>query len=142
MRFISKHIRDFFIAVLAVVAPVIPMVLTILFLVGVDFIFAIYRQFRQDPSQITSRKMSNSVTKILTYTLTILGVYFLQTYIVGDTLPLTKITSALIGLVELKSIDETFKLLNGYSIWDKVSSLLKRGTSTTKDIVDEVEKEG
>ncbi len=138
---ISKYIGDFLIAAMAVLLPVVPMVSTVMFLVIVDMVFAIYRQFKENPSKITSRKMSCTITKLLTYTLTIIGVFFLQTYIVGDTLPITKITAALISLVEIKSIDETFKSLNGYSIWYKVSSLLKRGTSTTKDIIEEVEKE-
>jgi hypothetical protein len=79
--------------------------------------------------------MSNTIGKILIYTSTILALFMLETYILGPIIPITKMVAALISFVEIKSIDETFKLLLGYSFYDKLINIVKRGSSNTKDIL-------
>jgi hypothetical protein len=137
---LSNHFTPLFISIMAVISPAVPLLLTIGFLVVVDFIFAIYRQWKQDPKQITSRKMSNTITKLGTYTLTILAIFFLEKYILVEVLPITKIAAGLICLVELKSIDESFYILNKYSLWTKIIALIKRGESNTKSIIDVIDE--
>jgi hypothetical protein len=139
-NWIAKHCSDIILSIGIVLTPVIPVLLTVGVMVAADFIFAIYRQYKQDPSQITSRKMSNTITKLLTYTIFIMVIFLFEKYVITDIVPITKIASTLICLTEIKSIDETFYLLNGYSLWDKITSILRRGQSTTKGIIDEVEK--
>lgn len=135
-EWLISNIKVLLITSLSIITPVAPLILTVLFLTLLDFIFAIYKQYRIDSSKITSRKMGNTISKILLYTLTILGVFFLETYIIGDVLPITKIVAGIISLTEVKSLDETFKDLLGYSIWDLLVKIATRGTSNTKDIID------
>lgn len=142
-NYILAHMPSFLVAIAAVLSPVVPLLLTVGFLVMVDFIFAIYRQWKQDPSKITSRKMGNTVSKLTTYTLAILAIFLLEKYILIGVLPITKMAAGLICLVELKSIDENFFILNKYSLWSKVVNLINRGQSNTKDLLDEIdEKKG
>lgn len=84
--------------------------------------------------------MSNTITKMATYAFAILSVYFLEKYVMIEILPITKMAAGLICLVELKSIDESFFILNKYSLWSKITSLIKRGSSNTKDLINEVEE--
>lgn len=137
---LTNHLSLLFISIMTVISPIIPLLLTVGFLVIVDFIFAIYRQWKQDPKQITSRKMSNTISKLATYTLAILSVYFLEKYIMIEVLPITKMAAGLICLVELKSIDESFFILNKYSIWTKIIALINRGQSNTKDLIDVIDE--
>lgn len=139
-NYLATHFPSFIIAIAAVLSPVVPLLLTVGFLVMVDFVFAIYRQWKQDPKQITSRKMSNTVSKLTTYTLAILSIFLLEKYILAEVLPISKMAAGLICLVELKSIDESFFILNKYSLWSKIVSLINRGESNTKAILDEIEK--
>lgn len=134
-QWIINHLSFFVATLVGIFTPIIPLILTILSLVAVDFILAIYKAWKKDPKSITSRKMSNTIGKILVYTLTILSLFLLETYILGPVLPVTKIVAVLISLVELKSIDETFKALLGYSFYNKLVDMAKRGVSDTKDIL-------
>ena len=105
--------------------------ITIGILVAVDFIFGIYRAWKTK-QEITSRKMSHTVTKMLLYNLTVISIWAIEKNITGSDIPITKISAGIICLVEFKSIDETFKLLFGFSIWTKMKKALGRGESFTK----------
>ena len=104
---------------------------TIGLLVAVDFIFGVYRAWKTK-QEITSRKMSNTITKMLLYNLTVVSIWAIEKNITGPDIPITKIAAGMICLVEFKSIDEAFKLLFGFSIWDKMKKSLSRGESLTK----------
>jgi len=130
-----NHLSLILASVVSIFSPVIPLILTLLFLVGIDFILAVYRSYRIDPKSITSRKMSNTIGKILIYTSTILSLFLLEKYILDSILPITKMVVALISFVEIKSIDESFKLLLGYSFYEKLVDMVKRGSSNTKNIL-------
>lgn len=134
---IANNIIPLLVSFMAVISPAVPLILTVGFLVVVDFLFAIYRQWKQDPSKITSRKMGNTISKLTTYTLAILSIFFLEKFILVGVLPITKIAAGLICVVELKSIDESFYMLNKYSLWTKIVAVIKRGESNTKDILGE-----
>lgn len=136
---IANNIIPLLVSFMAVISPAVPLILTVGFLVVVDFLFAIYRQWKQDPSKITSRKMGNTISKLTTYTLAILSIFFLEKFILVGVLPITKIAAGLICVVELKSIDESFYMLNKYSLWTKIVAVIKRGESNTKDILDDID---
>lgn len=124
----------------AVFSPIQPLLLVVGFLVACDFLFALRKAYVLNES-ITSRKMSNTISKLFLYTLTVIAVFLLEKYIIESTIPITKIVGALISLVEIRSIDETFKTLFGYSFWEKARMIMKRGTSSTKDLMDSFEEE-
>lgn len=136
---IANNIIPLLVSFMAVISPAVPLILTVGFLVVVDFLFAIYRQWKQDPSKITSRKMGNTISKLTTYTLAILSIFFLEKFILVGVLPITKIAAGLICVVELKSIDESFYMLNKYSLWTKIVAVIKRGESNTKDILGDID---
>jgi len=119
-----------------VISPVAPLLLTIGFLIGMDFIFGIYRAHKTG-EVITSRKMGNTISKIVLYNIMVLSVYLLDHYILNTGLGLEKIAASLIGIVELRSLDESFVKIYGWSIYDKINKSIQRGTSTTKDKIEE-----
>lgn len=125
----------FIISILAVFSPIKPLLLTTGFLIAADFIFGVYKAYRQDPKSITSRKMGHTISKILLYNLAIISVYLIEHFILSDQLPLAKIVSGIICITELKSIDESFKIAFGFSFYDRLIGIIKRGTSQTKDVL-------
>jgi len=135
---ITTHINSLIIAILAVFTPILPLLLTTGFLIVADFCFGIYRAYKKG-EVITSRKMGNTISKIVLYNLAILSVYFLDHYVINSGLNLEKIVAGLIGLTEIKSLDESFNTLFGFSIWKKRKKLIQRGSSTTKDLLDDVD---
>jgi hypothetical protein len=133
---ILSHLNTLFIATIAVISPVKPLLLTVGFLIVADFIFGIYRAYRLKEN-ITSRKMGNTISKIILYNLAILSVYFLDKNILDTGLHLEKICAGLIGVVEIKSLSESFYILTGIDIWTKLKGILERGESNTKDLLDD-----
>lgn len=128
--------NNLLLALIAVLSPVKPLLLTVGFLIAVDFIIGLFRAHKTG-EEITSRKMGNTVSKMLLYNLAILSVYFLDHYILTSGLNLEKIAAGLIAVIEIKSFDESFKTIFGFSIWDKLKKIIKRGASTTKDVIEE-----
>lgn len=129
-----KIITYLLISCLAILSPIKPLMLVIGFLIMVDFVFALYKAWKLK-EKITSRKMGQTIPKIILYNLAIMSVYFLNKYIFDTGLPLEKIMAGLIGLTEVKSIDESFKQLFGYSFYVKLKKAISRGVSNTKDLV-------
>lgn len=129
----SEHAMSLLIVIIGVLSPVIPILLTVGFLVIADFIFALYKAYKLN-EPITSRKMGNTISKMTLYTIAILSVFFLEVYVLDKILPISKIAAGLICLVEFKSLDESFKKLFNWSLWDKMKVILSRGDSSTKDI--------
>lgn len=132
---ILNHLNAIFVSIVAIITPVQPLMLTVGFLIVVDFIFAIYRAYKTGEA-ITSRKMGNTIPKIILYNISILSLYLVNKYVINSGLPLEKIAAGLISIVEIKSCDESFKIIYGWSLWDKVKKIISRGKSTTKDLLD------
>jgi hypothetical protein len=136
-------LKTFFInllvSLLAILSPVKPLLLTVGFLIIVDFIFGIWRAKKLGET-ITSRKMSNTLSKMVLYNLAILSVYLLGKYVIDTGLPLEKIAAGLISIIEIKSLDESFQKIFGFSLWQKIAKAINRGSSTTKDILNDIEE--
>lgn len=135
---ILTNLNNILLSLIAVISPIKPLFLVTGFLIMADFIFGLYKA-KKLGEKITSRKMGNTISKLLLYNIAILSVYLLNHYVIMTTLPLEKIVAGLIGLTELKSLDESFTLLFGFSFYDKIKKILKRGASNTKDLLDDVE---
>ena len=136
---ITSHLNSLIIAIAAILSPVQSLMLTVGFLIVVDFIFGIYRAYSKKEN-ITSRKMGHTISKVILYNLAILSVYFLDKNIINTGLHLEKIVAGLIAITEIKSLDESFIILFGFSIWDKLKKIIQRGSSTTKDLLDDKDK--
>ena len=120
------------VAAAASVAPATPLFVTASLLIISDFIFALWRCHKTGVA-ITSRKMSNIIPKLLLYNIAILLSYLVEIYVLDKSLPLSKIAVGVIAMVEGKSIDESFKLLFGYSIYETMMKRIRRPeTSETK----------
>ncbi len=119
------------VGIFSVLTPLVPLFVTVTLLITADFIFGIIRAWKTK-EMISSRKMGNTITKITLYNLCILVIFLVETYIIPG-IPLTKLAAGVIAMVELKSVDESFQLLFGFSIYEKLKSKLQRGESETKD---------
>lgn len=121
-------------SLIAIFSPAVPLMLTIGFLICLDFIVGLYRAWKLK-EQITSRKMGNTISKMLLYQATILSLYVFEVYILGSALPVSKIGAGLISVVEIKSIDESVEKMTGTGVWKRITKIIKRGQSETKDFI-------
>lgn len=130
----KQYLLHLFVALTAVFTPVTPLLLTIGALIIIDFIVGVFRAFKMK-EPITSRKMGNTISKMLLYQLTILSLFLFETYILQGLLPVTKIGAGMISVTELKSIDESVEKMTGIGIWKKLVKVIRRGESQTKDFL-------
>ncbi|CAB4154714.1 Bacteriophage holin family [uncultured Caudovirales phage] len=119
------------VSIVGIFMPIKPIILTIISLVLIDFFFAIYRAYKSK-KVISSRKMYATLPKLLMYNVVIIMIYYSNIHIFNTGIPLEKIIASFIALIEIKSIDENFKYIMGFSIWSKLMKTLDRGENLHK----------
>ena len=112
-------------SVLAALSPMVPLFVTATLLIISDMVFAIYRAYRNGVP-ITSRKLSQVLPKLILYNIGILLAFLVEKYVLVDTIPISKLALGVISMVELKSIDESFQSIFGYSLYAKLLAMIKR----------------
>jgi hypothetical protein len=113
------------VAAAASLAPATPLFITASLLIISDFVFALWRCHKTNVP-ITSRKMSNIIPNLLLYNIAILLSFLVEVHVLDKSIPLSKIAVGVIAMVEGKSIDESFKLLFGYSIYETMMKKVRR----------------
>lgn len=131
MKTLINNLGNLLASLLGVLAPVSTIIYSLTFIIFLDFVFGICKSIKKK-QQVTSRKMSQSVSKIFLYNLLILGLFIMDRYVLNTGIGLEKVGASLIMLVEIRSIDEHFTSIFGYSLWDRIAEQFKRGNSLTK----------
>lgn len=126
-----KYLDYIWVSILSFILPVSALTNTVLLLVIVDFLFAVYTAFKLKQT-ITSRKLSQTIPKIVLYNLFVLCIYYFDKNILQSGLNLEKLAATFIAIVEIKSIDENFVKIFGYSIWNKLKDTMSRGENKSK----------
>ena len=128
---LKAYLSALLLSIVGIFSPIVPLMLTVGFLIATDFFFALWKAYKRK-EKITSRKMYNTVPKIFIYNLMIISVFLLEKYIIQSGVPIEKVAATAIGLVETKSICESFYSLTGIDLMDKFKDLFSRGESKTK----------
>ena len=92
-------------------------------LVFVDTAFGIMRAGKQDVKSIKSRKMFSMVTKTIAYLLLVIIAHLVS--FIEPAIPFVKLALFGVAFIEVKSIDENFRGLFGFSFIDKILSAFK-----------------
>lgn len=120
------------IGLVAFISPLFPLAILVSTLIGTDFVFGIYRAYKTR-QEINSRKMGHTISKLFLYNLAVLSVFMLEKLVFGTDTQFTKVVVGVIAMVELKSIDESFRILYGFSIYESLIDKIKRGTNENKN---------
>lgn len=131
IKIILKKLDLIFVAIFGVLAPVSPIIYTLTFVILCDFFFGIYRAFKCK-EEITSRKMAQTLPKLFLYNIIIIALFLVDKYVMNTGIGLEKVAATLMILIEMKSVDESFKTIFGYSLWNKIIDTIERGKSITK----------
>ncbi len=118
---LSKYIG---IAIFGFFAPINYALILVSILVITDTITGIMRAGRKDVERITSRKAFAIVPKLIFYYLLIIVAHGVT--LVEPKLPFVKFALIGIGWIEIKSIDENFRGLFGFSFIDKTLHAIKQ----------------
>jgi hypothetical protein len=92
--------------------------------------------------EITSRKFSQIVSKLLLYELCVILFYLIDFFILNDIvltvfsvpLMLTKVLALILASIEIMSISENWKAVKGVDLWQSAKLLFTRAIDLKKDI--------
>jgi hypothetical protein len=132
-----------FMIVSAFLAPITGIMITVAVCIAADTVMGIWKA-KKLKQEVTSRKLSQIISKMFLYQMTVMLIFCVDTFILNDiiqqffTVPLlaTKIVALTLISIELFSIDENFKAVKKKGFWDYFKEL----TARAKDIKDETDK--
>ena len=126
---------------LAFILPIRGLLLAIGLCIALDTVFGVAKalKLKQD---ITSRGLSKIISKMFLYEGVVLLFFVLDIFVLGEFIAvfigikyfLTKIISCVLVFIELKSMDENFKLIYRVSLWDKFKDMLARAKELKQEI--------
>jgi hypothetical protein len=119
-------------ASLAVFLPIKELMLTIGFLVAADMVVGIWKALKLK-QRIRSRRMSDTITKLLLYQIAIMSGFLIETFIISELIPITKLVATVIAVIEFKSIIESIESVTGKDLWSKIKTIIGR---KSEDITD------
>jgi len=105
-----EWLKKLLVASAAVLAPIQMVLITVGALITIDLITGILASMKRG-NPIRSAVMRRTITKMLVYQLTVISGFLLETYILGGSVPITKILGSVIGMVEFKSILENANII-------------------------------
>lgn len=119
-----EKIKPYFFWILALVAPITSVMLTVVFLIIVDFIVGAYASVKKN-EPITSERIANTISKFFIYNLVVLSAFLLEKYIVKE-IPFQRIIAGFIAIAEIKSIMENFNDIYGINPFKALIKLIRK----------------
>lgn len=114
-----SYFKALLLACLAVFTPIKAVLLATLALVFFDTATGVYAAHkRKEP--ITSSGLKRTVGKLTLYESSLCMAFLAQHYLIGEDFPVCKLVSAMVGLVELKSILENLDSISGSSMFQSI----------------------
>lgn len=110
-------------------APIKPLLLACGALIFADMITGMIAASKRQ-EKIKSSEMRRTLSKMVVYQISIISGFVLEKYMLQDLLPVSKIVSGVIGMVEFKSILENASTIAGQDILKLV--LEKLGSKNSK----------
>jgi small-conductance mechanosensitive channel len=121
---ILLYLKKSWIYVVIALTPLFPAFIAVGMLIVIDFFVAIYVSWKLKET-ITSRKMSQSISKFLLYNAAILSGFLCETYLLKE-IGFVRIILGLIAIVEFKSISESINRLLGLDLWTALKNAFRR----------------
>lgn len=126
MRNKMDLLKNLLVALAAVFAPIKAIIIVTGVLVFADLLTGILAA-RKKGQQITSAGLRRTVTKTTVYLSAVCLGFLVEKFMIDSILPISKIVSGIIGMVELKSLMENLNIIYGSDIFktviDKLGSI-------------------
>lgn len=118
------------IVICSIFAPIQSMLITCGVLIIADMITGMIAA-KKRKENIQSAEMRRSISKFVVYQIAIMSAFLLETYMLSNLVPVSKIVAGVIGMVEFKSILENASTIAGQDIlkmvMDKLGSKNAKG---------------
>ena len=121
---IKHNLLDLVMLVLAFFSPVETAVLAVIVLCFFDTITGIIAAYKRG-EKITSNKGFRTIIKIVVYSILILCSHLIEKTLL-DYIPLVKIATSAVALIELKSLYENASSILGLDLWKFVKQMMDK----------------
>ena len=125
-------VKLWLLGIATVFLPIKELMITIGFLVAMDMVVGIWKALKLG-QRIRSRRMSDTITKLMLYQIAIVSGFLIETYIITELIPITKLIATVGAIIEFKSIIESIESVTGKDLWSKIKAIIGR---KSEDITD------
>lgn len=132
----SEWLQKLMLASVAALAPIHQVMYSVGFLIFADLITGMWAAKKRG-EKISSAAMRRTISKIVIYQLAVIGAFVLETNLLSELLPVTKIVAGVIGLVEFKSMLENSGHIVGGNIFKMILEKLGSENDKPKEVVTE-----
>jgi hypothetical protein len=137
----KTYIVYIFTTLLLFFAPIQGLLISVGTAIALDTIFGIAKSIKLK-DKITSRKLSNIVSKFVLYQASVLLIFTIDTFLLGEFFKLwfsipflfTKIVTIILIFIETVSIKENFEEAFNIDVFKMLKKALKRGIDIKEDI--------
>lgn len=137
----KTYIAYFFTTLLLFFAPIQGLLISVATAIALDTIFGIAKAIKLK-DKITSRKLSNIVSKFVLYQAAVLLIFTIDTFLLGEFFKLwfsipfffTKIVTIILIFIETVSIKENFEQAFKVNVFKLIKNFLKRGVEIKENI--------
>ena len=102
--------------IIVLLAPIQAVMATVGFLIFLDTATGIWAALKRS-EKISSAALRRTISKMIIYQIAVISGFLIETYLVGGSLPVSKVVAGFIGLVEFKSILENSNTILGTNIF-------------------------
>lgn len=145
----KTYLSYFFGAIGLFLAPIQGLMIAVGMAIVLDTFFGIYRSIKvRGWKFITSRRLSEIVSKMLLYQLCIICLYAIDFFLLSEIsnkffsveFMATKMCAVFLIFIEGVSIKENFEMATGYDVWALIKSALGRAKEVKDSVTDIIEK--
>jgi hypothetical protein len=128
---------------MAFLAPIQGILITVGVLILADTILGVWKA-KKLKEKISSRKLSQIISKMFLYEGTIVLFFMIDKYILGDILQqffaveylLTKVVALVLASIEVFSMDENYRAVRTYGLWHAFKKLVGRARDVKSELKD------
>lgn len=124
-------LKNVAIMLISLLLPLREIAVAVLVLVLIDTVLGVWAASRAGEA-ITSGKLKRIISKLLLYYCAIIVGYIAGTYLVDNMLPIEKMITTLIGVVEVKSVLENLDIISGGDFFKSVLNKLDKSNEEDK----------
>lgn len=128
---LAKYGQPLLLSTLAVLAPIKAILLVTGFLIFADLLSGVIAAKKRGET-ISSCGLRRTITKCLVYNLAVISGFLVEKYMLADIIPISKLISGIVSLVELKSILENLNTIYGNDIFKSLIKKLGSENDITK----------
>jgi hypothetical protein len=140
---LDNHMTKITLALIAFLAPIQGILITVGVLILADTILGLWKA-RKLKEKISSRKLSQIISKMFLYEGTIILFFMIDKYILGDILQqffaveylLTKVVALVLASIEVFSMDENYRAVRKYGLWHAFKRLVGRARDVKSELKD------